>query len=304
MPNRMTRRLIRFALTLTLALPAAASAVVILDSTWSAEGGDEDDPTAGFGAAIELAQRPQFRALVALSSDGGETWGDCSGTWIGNDRRHGYVLTAAHCFDEAAPEDFAVLSSGGSEYAVVDSVIHEEWVDTASTTGHDAAILVLDAPVRDAGPAPELYAGREERGRLLTYMGYGSRGISSVGESEEFHDGEVTPAGAQGLVDVVKGGSDDEDSGNYLGVFLPAEDGSIDNPYGGATVPGSRFAGLLGSGDSGGPAWLELDGRWMVAGVNSNGTGNAEAGETSWFVRVSGKRPWILEHAPVARFAR
>lgn len=288
---------------LAIALPAPATAVIILDTTWADEGGEEDDPAAGFGAAIDHARQPQFAALVALASDGGH-WGDCSGTWIGNDERHGYVLTAAHCFsEEAPPEGFRVLSSGGSEFAVVRGAIHEDWVDTATTTGYDIVVLTLDSPVRDAGPAPTLYGGDGERGRLLTFMGYGSRGIASIGQHDDYHDGEVTAAAAQGLVDVVKADGDDEDTGNYLGVFLPAEDGSIENPYGGATLPGSRLAGLLGSGDSGGPAWLQDDGRWVLAGVNSNGTGNAEAGQTSWFVRVAGKRDWILTHAPMARFA-
>jgi V8-like Glu-specific endopeptidase len=289
--------------TLALVVAAPATAVIILDSTWAEEGGDEDDPAAGFGAAIELADQPQFDALVALASSGGN-WGECSGTWIGNHAGRGYVLTAAHCFSEEAPaEDFRVRSRGGDEFTVIDSVIHEDWVDTDSTTGYDVAILVLDSPVRDAGRPPTLYGGNDERGRLLTFMGYGSRGIASIGQHDDYHDGESTPAGAQGLVDVVKSDGDDEDTGNYLGVFLPAEDDSIENPYGGATMPGSRLAGLLGSGDSGGPAWLKLDGRWVVAGVNSNGSGNAEAGQTSWFVRVSGKREWILAHAPMARFA-
>lgn len=288
---------------LFLLAAAPAPAVVILDSTWEAEGGTEEEPWVGFGAAIELAYRPAFRATVALSSDEGETWGDCSGTWIGNDANHGYVLTAAHCFgDEVAPEDMVVRSTGGEVYGVVDSVIHPRYVDTDSTTGEDLAILLLDRRVSDAGPQPWLYGGRDEAGRLLTFVGYGSRGVASLGEDEAFHDGEDQRAAAQGLVEVVKGPADEEDSGNYLGVFLPAEDGSIENPYGGPVYPVNRLAGLLGSGDSGGPAWMRIDGRWVVAGVNSNGTGNAEAGETSWFVRVSGQRRWIQRHAPVARF--
>ena len=297
-------------LALALAIPASASAVIILDSTWAEEGGHEDDPAAGFGAAIELARQPQFDALVALAANGGSGWGACSGTWIGNDAAHGYVLTAAHCFsDEASAEDFRVRSRGGSEFEVVEAVIHEEWLGgDLFKTGFDIAILVLDAPVRDAGRPPTLYGGEWELGRLLTFMGYGSRGIASIGQHDDYHDGEATPAAAQGLVDVVKDhgdpdADDDEDIGNFLGVFLPAEDGSIENPYGGATRPGSRLAGLLGSGDSGGPAFMQEGGRWVLVGVNSNGTGNAEAGQTSWFVRVSGKREWILEHAPMARFA-
>jgi hypothetical protein len=290
------------ALALTAAAPA--SAVIILDATWAEHGGSDDEPAAGFDAAIALAREPQFDALVALSSSDDEIWGDCSGTWIGNDNDHGYVLTAAHCFGPAMPpNDFIVRSRGGTRHAVVDAIIHPDWVDTSTTTGYDIAILVLDAPVTDAGPAPLLYAGSDERGRMLTYMGYGSRGIASVGQHDDYHDGSDTPAAAQGLVDAVKGAGDDEDTGNYLGVFLPAEDGSIENPYGGAVLPPTPFAGLLGSGDSGGPAWIAIDGTWYLAGVNSNGSGDAEAGETSWFVRVSGKRAWIEEHVPVARFA-
>jgi hypothetical protein len=288
---------------LATAAPTPVQAVIILDSTWAEHGGSEDDPGAGFDAAIALARKPQFDALVALSSSDDEIWGDCSGTWIGNDDDHGYVLTAAHCFGaENPPTDFIVRSRGGTRHAVVDAIIHPDYVDTVTTTGYDVAILVLDAPVTDAGPAPMLYAGKDERGRMLSYMGYGSRGIASIGQHDDYHDGSDTPAAAQGLVDAVKGAGDDEDSGNYLGVFLPAEDGSIENPYGGAVLPPTPYAGLLGSGDSGGPAWLEIDGTWYLAGVNSNGTGNAEAGQTSWFVRVSGKRAWIQDHVPVAKF--
>jgi hypothetical protein len=295
-------------LALALAFSPPATAVIILDSTWAEEGGDEDDPAAGFGAAIALAGQPQFDALVALASNGGDGWGTCSGTWIGNDADHGYVLTAAHCFSEEAPaEDFRVRSRGGSEFEVVDAVIHEDWWGgDLFKTGYDIAILVLDAPVHDAGRPPTLYGGDEELGQLLTFMGYGSRGIASIGEDPNYHDGEATHAAAQGLVAEVKSqgddDGDDEDTGNYLGVFLPAEDGSIENPYGGAMTPSGRLAGLLGSGDSGGPAFLQVGGRWVVAGVNSNGSGNAEAGQTSWFVRVSGKRDWILSHVPTARF--
>ncbi|MGF1577327.1 MAG: hypothetical protein ACFCU9_15570 [Cyanophyceae cyanobacterium] len=80
---------------------ASAGAVVILDSTWAEEGGTNADPSAGFGAHIDLAYEPQFEATIAFSSDG-ETVGDCSGAWIGNDDDYAYVLTAAHCFEADA----------------------------------------------------------------------------------------------------------------------------------------------------------------------------------------------------------
>ena len=75
---------------LFLALPARA--VVILDSTWSANGGSDDAPSQGFGANEALAMQPQFAAIFGLHD--GEAYGG-SATWIGNDGDHGYLLTAA-----------------------------------------------------------------------------------------------------------------------------------------------------------------------------------------------------------------
>ena len=80
---------------------------------------------------------------------------------------------------------------------------------------------------------------------------------------------------------------DGEDAGNELGIFLPNEDGSIENSLGGSSRPATPLIGLLGSGDSGGSAWMKTKAGWLLVGVNSNGTGEATYGETSWFCRVS-----------------
>ncbi len=287
----------------SVALAAPASAVVILDSTWAEEGGTPDDPAAGFGAAKALANEPQFAASVALRKDGG-AWGACSGVWIGNDEAHAYVLTAAHCFKpETNPEDIEIRTSGGAIHRVVSGERREGYRNANETTGLDLAILVLDAPIDDVDEPATLYAGDDEAGRTLTFVGYGSRGIGSVGQADEYYDGLGDKAAAQGAIDVLREMGEGEDGGNYLGVFLPKEDGSIPNPYGGADTPVSRLAGLLGNGDSGGPAYIETEDGWAVAGINSNSTGNRQYGKTSWFVRVSGSQDWILERAPMAVFA-
>lgn len=295
---------------LALALAMSSPAPAAINSFWAEEGGPVDDPVAGFGAAIEQARQPQFDALVALAPNAGDTWGICSGTSIGNDASHGYVLTAAHCFSEEAPaEDFRLRCRGGTEFEGVEAMINENGSGgDFFKTGDDLAILVLDRPVHDAGRAPTLYGGDSELGSLLTFMHYGSRGIASIGQDpNDDHDGEATPAAAQGLVGLVKGVGDsdgeDEDTGSCVGVFLPPRDGSVENPYGGATLPVNRLSELLGSGDSGGPVFMQVHGRWVVAGINSNGGGNSEAGQESWFVRISDPRDWILEHEPVTRFA-
>src|SRR5262245_1422334 len=77
-----------------------AGAVVVLDETWRAEGGGPGHESRGFRAHIALANQPQFKAVMALSSDEGESWGVASSTWIGNVRGEARLLCAGHVFEE------------------------------------------------------------------------------------------------------------------------------------------------------------------------------------------------------------
>jgi hypothetical protein len=89
-------------------------AVTVLDTTWRTEGGAKGCEWAGFGAYLRLGAVPQFRPVLALSTNG-ETWGEASGTWIGNDEHDAYMLTAAHLCrgagqDKGAPGAIRLLS--------------------------------------------------------------------------------------------------------------------------------------------------------------------------------------------------
>jgi hypothetical protein len=296
------------------ALCGAAQAVVILDSTWAANGGSEADPASGFGAHIALANRPQFDAAVSFSADG-EVFGACSGTWIGNFDGAGYVLTAGHCFEDGAGADaYVYRAHGGGLYQGTEIFVHPRWNgDLDTRTGYDLAIVRLDRDVEDAGPQPFLYAGNAELGRIGVMVGFGSRGIGSVGEEDRFYaiTGQASEkAAAEGRIDEVTEAARPfpkkrkADAGNYLAVFMPDEDGSFENPHGGPARPATPMIGLLGSGDSGGGLWIPLGGsEWAVAGIASNGGGNAEYGQSSWFARVSQHRDWITSMMPAAAFA-
>ncbi len=269
------------------ALPGAA--VVILDSTWAEEGGTADNPTAGFGAHIELANQPQFAATIAMSGDG-KTVGECAGVWLGNDRRRGYVLTAAHCFDDGyGSSSYFYHTSTGAVMTGYDLAIHPRYIDVGETPGYDLAIVTLNQPVRGLAAAV-LYAGADEYEQVVTFVGYGIRGIASVGEDINYHDGLPTKAAAQGFIDQLV---ESREEGDYFGIFLPRENGSLRNPNGGPRRPITRFAGLLGVGDSGGPAFIETTAGWVVAGINSSGSGVAQYGDMSWFVRVAAAQSWI-----------
>lgn len=290
-----------------------AHAVIILDSTWAEEGGTADNPAAGFGAAIALANEPQFDAEISFSSDG-DTWGECTGTWIGNDAQHGYVLTAGHCFNGIPKATAYVYRTQRGTVITGDTFFtHPKWTQSLDwRNGYDLVIVRLTEPVTDAGPQPLIYAGTNEKGRLVTFAGFGDRGTGSSGDDQNYYDPQSQyeeKAAAQGVVDQVVDAvlpvpEGEVDAGNYLGIYLPKEDGSIPNPYGGAKFPKTRLIGLLGSGDSGCGAWMQLeDGRWVLAGVASDGSGNARYGDSSWFVRLSGNELWIRMVFPGAQFA-
>lgn len=305
----------RLLATLFLAASAGvmpAGAVIILDSTWTEEGGSPEHPGAGFGAHIALANEAQFAAAMAFSFDG-ETWGECGGVWIGNDAEAGYVLTAGHCFSpEATGDNYYYRCGGGAVYEGAALFRNPEWGgDTSVRSGFDFTIVKLSAPATDCGQPASLYAGSGEEGQLLTFVGFGSRGIGSVGQSDDYYapaSVREQKAAGQGIVDEVveaisPAPAAEEDAGNYFTIFFPKEDGSIANPYGGSAKPATRLAGLLGSGDSGSAAFMQLpNASWVVVGISSNGSGEAQYGDISIFARVSGAQDWILSVFPGARF--
>ncbi|MBX9946075.1 MAG: hypothetical protein K2Y40_18515 [Reyranella sp.] len=289
-----------------------AGAVVILDSTWRAEGGGPGRESEGFGAHEALARQPQFAGVMALSEDDGESWNTASGTWIGNmagpTGLQGVVLTSGHNFEPGEGADnYLYRTQAGTVRQGVRLDIHPLYNrNNKERSGYDAALVRLDRPVTDAGPPPALYAGRDEDGRQIVMVGYGMRGIGSVGEHETYSGAERATAATNvvdEVMDAVVPPPRSGDAGNWLQVTLRRE-----------SEGAGRLGGLLGSGDSGGSAWMpvgmqagmqtgtQAGGGWAIVGINANGTGDATYGEQSEFARVSGLRDWILRLAPGARF--
>jgi hypothetical protein len=249
----------------------------------------------GFRAHVALAHQPQFRAVMALSGDDGESWGVASSTWIGNLRGEGRMLTAAHIFetDETA-DDYVYRTPGGKVLQGKDLVIHPLYNGNIDDRGgYDFALVTLASPVEDAGPPPLLYSGNREMGKRIVMVGFGSRGIGSVGEKAIYSTGS-DKAAAENAVDevmsAVKGKlSKGEDAGNWLAVTLHR-----------LSEGASRLDGILGSGDSGGSAWLAAGNGSAICGVNSSG--GEKYGERAFFARVSGVAEWISRHVPDVRF--
>lgn len=287
------KKILRYIFLIAILISNSAYAVIILDSTYK---------KFEFKKAVELASEAEFSSLAYIYTN--DYAG--SGSWIGNYDGHGYILTAAHVFGEKLT-NYTCKLRDGKTYAIDKLYIYPTY--KAGDSGSDFAIIRLSESVDDAVVKPVLYAGNNENNNIVKFMGYGYRGMGTKGQDTSI-DTNDTPAAAEGLIEQVVDADNDksaQDKGNYFSVWLPKEDGSIKNPLteeGGITKPVSELAGLLGSGDSGGPAYIKVNDKWVIAGVNSNGDGNATYGDVSSFARVSYVKDWIKEIVPTAEFTK
>lgn len=210
----------------------------------------------------ELARAPQWRAAVGVG-------GIAVGTLIDES----WVLTAAHATDILGP--FERIVRIGDRIYPIDAVwTHADYNGT--TSGTDIALVRLGVPVKDVPPAA-LYEDSDEEGREVIFVGNGLPGVGLTGPMAE---ATRLWRAARNRVSVAQG---------------PTLRFNFDAPPG-----GEELEGISGPGDSGGPAFIEKDGRVFVAGVSSanapgSGSGLCTYGTVEVYCRVSALRGWIAD---------
>ncbi len=132
---------------------------------------------------------------------------------------------------------------GSGRAAAADSLLPKALVVQASM--HDIALLELAQPVVDVTPVP-LYTRSDERGRVVKLYGKGATGNGSLGE---YPDAKRRGRLRRAYNRVTR------TDGQWLIYRFDC---------GGTAL---RLEGVLGHGDSGGPALIEDDGAWKLAGV-------------------------------------
>jgi secreted trypsin-like serine protease len=199
------------------------------------EGGERTDPIIG-GKETDGSL-----SVVLLKTEDGERGSWCSGTVIA--RR--LVLTAAHCVAEARPDRArlrVMFGSDESESEPPDYVQVTEWhMDPQYKAmddiiaGHDAAVLVLESDAL----SPAIPINRRE----LTERKVGSR-VHVVGFGDD--DGEAS-------------------TGSGLKRHVYTDLHSLERGVMNIGKPGQTTC----TGDSGGPAFMKIGGRKVVAGIHS-----------------------------------
>ncbi len=221
------------------------------------------------------ADAPEESGPVARIVNGQETtdWqavgivnNGCSGTLISPT----VVLTAAHCMENFSGgfigNTAGTFEVNGQVYQSAQIHVHPNYNPGALGTdaANDIAIMVLDRPVTGVTPY-EIFRGTPEVGQTLTLVGFGGGGTGNSGHTGDF-------------------GTKREGTTPIDGVSSTIISWNFDNNSESNTAPG----------DSGGPAFVQVNGQYYVAGVTSGGDqANAGIGDHSFDTRVDAYQSWI-----------
>ena len=176
----------------------------------------------------------------------------------------GYVLTAAHVVGGAAPSAVRFLAQGGSSFASVasDIVVHPGY--TGSGSGNlpgdpsrhaDLAIIKLAEAAPITLPTYRIHGG-PLLGQTLSFVSYArSTTLATTGANRV----DVVFNDTTGVAQTYLFDFDGPDlSSNRIGAHVLAN----------GTLGSHVEAGLI-SGDSGSAAFVQREGQWQLAGINS-----------------------------------
>lgn len=182
-----------------------------------------------------------------------------------------WVLTAAHVAEGASP--YLHVRLGERWIAVENIVLHPEYEVRGMRSGRDLALLKLAEPATGVEPVL-LYDRDDEIGQRVTFVGWGWGGHGLTGPAEEAEP-------------VLRGAHNRVETANEASIRF-----TFDTP-----PHGEELEGISGPGDSGGPAYLERDGKLYTIGVSSTNSGGGENqctyGTIETYARVSTARQWI-----------
>ena len=181
----------------------------------------------------------------------------CSGTLISSR----YVLTAGHCAVGVAATN-GRFTVNGVTYSTSRVFVHPQYND--NTLANDIAIYELNRDVVGVRPT-QIFRGTPQVGQLLTLVGFGAGGTGNSGHDGTFGTKRVGTTPIDGVEPTL--------------ITWRFDNNSESN-----TAPG----------DSGGAAFLTVNGIQFLAGITSGGS-NADAGigDESFDTRVDAFKTWV-----------
>jgi len=173
-----------------------------------------------------------------------------------------HVLTAAHAAKLVLNPTDGTFEVNGKQYTTSQIYIYPDY--NSHTQKDDIAILELSQPVEGVTPSA-IFRDTPQVGDLLTLVGFGAGGNGTTGQDGTFGVKMVGTTPIDTVTDT-------------LITWRFDNNNESDTAYG----------------DSGGPAFLLVDGEYLVAGVTSGGSDpNSMIGDVSFDTRVDAFAPWI-----------
>lgn len=218
-------------------------------------------------------------------------------TLFGRDR----IVSAAHVFDSDAL-DGAVgvrINFGRNRISNIDfqtaGVVTLNPGYNPVSLRDDVSVAFLDTPINLA-PARFYTGSRLRLDTKVTFVGYGNTGTGSTGSTVY---SSVKRGGENALGRYLTGGRN----------FIIDFDKPGTSRYNSLGSPlALRLEGLLGAGDSGGSAWVKVNNRWQLIGINSYGEdweldGKEDGyGDYSGFVYLPRYVDWVRSlNSPLSR---
>ena len=181
-----------------------------------------------------------------------------------------WLLTAAHCVEGNEGSIFFARHLD-QNYRVDKIIVHPEFSRNNDEL-FDIALVQLKDPVKDGKPARP-YSSTDEVGSAVVFVGRGTYGNG--------RDGLIRDDGRQrGATNTVSDATE-----HVIGFRFDAPDTA------------TAQEGISARGDSGGPAFLELDSNLYVIGVSSyqvgNGVEEGHYGVMEYYSRVSSSYAWL-----------
>ena len=159
-----------------------------------------------------------------------------------------YAVTAAHCFDDIRAPFTATI--GGVQHRISTVLVNPCFsFESDGPNVMDLALIKLDTP--SSNPPQSMYRFNDEVGKTITLVGWGDLCVAGNHHPSKCRGGNRFRIG-KNIINRIT-----ENTLQY----------SLDRPSHG----GLDLEAIGWSGDSGGPALIERDGKLYVTGVNSGG---------------------------------
>lgn len=215
-----------------------------------------------------------------------------------------HILTAAHVVNGVAPDKIMFNLNYGANLShripAKAVFVHPDYTgfNKKDITRDDIAVVQLSEAVPEGVAIYGLNTAPPMPGMTLTLVGYGSSGNGVEGVTVGGNP-TVKRTGKNNVDAVVP----DDEGSKRLEVYLYDFDGPEGTPHpGDGSTLGNGIETTVGGGDSGSPAFIESDGHWLLAGINTFQLGATapKFGSGGGGMLVSTYAEWI--HSVLNRF--